>query len=31
MKPKWVRWVAGAIALLLALVMVLSLILPYIS
>lgn len=31
MSPKWVRWMAGGIALLLAIVMILSLILPYIS
>lgn len=31
MNPKWVRWMAGGIALLLAIVMILSLILPYIS
>lgn len=31
MNPKWVCWMAGGIALLLAIVMILSLILPYIS
>jgi len=29
MKPKWVRWMAGVIAFMLAAVMLLSLILPY--
>lgn len=31
MKPKWTRYVAMGIALLLALIMLLSLILPYIG
>ena len=31
MRPKWTRFIAAGIALLLALVMILSLILPYLN